>query len=93
MPSLAELCGVYKNRTAIDASLSKIHGLENGSGYADDKLVNNKYWSSQVSYDNFARLVGFSYGYVGSFSIIGFVVWQAFNTNSRAAVCVNYYRL
>ena len=68
MPSIAELCEVYKNRTAIDASLSKIHGLENGSGYADDKLVNNKYWSSsQFSYYYYyyyAWLVVFSDGYV-----------------------------
>ena len=65
MPSLAELCGVYKNRTAIDASLSKIHGLENGSGYADAKLVNSYYWSSsQDSYSFYAWLVGFSHGKV-----------------------------
>ena len=68
MPSLAELCGVYKNRTAIDASLSKIHGLENGSGYADAKLVNSWYWSSsQISYYRYAWLVGFSDGYVGNY--------------------------
>ncbi len=65
MPSLAELCEVYKNRTAIDASLAKIHGLENGSGYADAKLVNNWYWSSsQISYNDIAWHVGFSGGYV-----------------------------
>ena len=65
MPSLAELCDVYKNRTAIDASLAKIHGLENGSGYADAKLVNNWYWSSsQISYNDIAWHVGFSGGYV-----------------------------
>ena len=69
MPSLAELCGVYKNRTAIDASLSKIHGLENGSGYADEKLVNSYYWSSsQNSYYYNAWLVDFSDGNVNSLS-------------------------
>ena len=69
MPSLAELCGVYKNRTAIDASLSKIHGLENGSGYADDKLVIDQYWSSsQNSNDNYAWLVDFSDGNVNDYS-------------------------
>ena len=67
MPSLAELCGVYKNRTAIDASLSKIHGLENGSGYADEKLENSWYWSSsQSSYSDLAWLVDFSDGNVYS---------------------------
>ena len=65
MPSIAELCEVYKNRTAIDASLAKIHGLANGSGYADEKLVNNWYWSSS-QYSNIisAWLVDFSDGYV-----------------------------
>lgn len=46
MPSIAELCEVYKNRTAINASLAKIHGLTNGSGYADAKLADDWYWSS-----------------------------------------------
>ena len=65
MPSLAELCEVYKNRTEIDASLAKIHGLENGSGYADEKLVNSRYWSSsQYSSDIYAWLVYFSDGNV-----------------------------
>ena len=66
MPSLAELCEVYKNRTAIDASLAKIHGLENGSGYADEKLENNMYWSSSQdsNYVYYAWLVGFSDGNV-----------------------------
>ena len=65
MPSLAELCEVYKNRTEIDASLSKIHALENGSGYADAKLVNSWYWSSSQDSDyDYAWLVDFSDGYV-----------------------------
>ena len=65
MPSIAELCEVYKNRTAINASLAKIHGLENGSGYADEKLVNSRYWSSsQYSSDIYAWLVYFSDGNV-----------------------------
>ena len=65
MPSLEELCEVYKNRMEIDASLAKIHGLENGSGYADEKLVNSRYWSSsQYSSDIYAWLVYFSDGNV-----------------------------
>ena len=66
MPSLAELCGVYKNRTAINASLAKIHGLTNGSGYADEKLVNSWYWSSSQDsyYNKDAWLVDFSDGNV-----------------------------
>lgn len=38
MPSLAELCQVYKNEDVINASLEKIHNLNNGSIYADSKL-------------------------------------------------------
>ncbi|UTC77990.1 DUF4959 domain-containing protein [Treponema sp. OMZ 799] len=49
MPSLAELCGVYKNREAINASLAKIYGL--GSSYADSSLGTSAFWSSsQLSY-------------------------------------------
>ena len=49
MPSLAELCGVYKNRAVINESLAKIHGLNNS--YADSTLGALWYWSSsQFSY-------------------------------------------
>ncbi|UTC44928.1 DUF4959 domain-containing protein [Treponema sp. OMZ 857] len=65
MPSLAELCEVYKNRTAINASLAKISSLN--SSYADASLGTSWYWSSsQHSYDYyFAWLVYFSDGDVG----------------------------
>ena len=54
MPSLAELCEVYKNRDAINASLKAIHDiLPDGSTYADESLVESYYWSSsQDSYFN-----------------------------------------
>ncbi|UTD07484.1 DUF4959 domain-containing protein [Treponema denticola] len=48
MPSLAELCGVYKNRTEINASLEKIHGL--GSSYADSRLDDSLFWSSSQDF-------------------------------------------
>ena len=60
MPSLAELCEVYKNRDAINESLEKIHGLNNS--YADSSLdASSWYWSSsQASYPNdLAWLVSF----------------------------------
>ena len=62
MPSLAELCEVYKNRAAINDSLEKIHGLD--SNYADSTLGTSLYWSSsQDSYGNDgAWLVHFSGG-------------------------------
>lgn len=60
MPSIAELCEVYKNRTAINASLAKIHGLTNGSGYADAKLADDWYWSSSDGWR-----VGFNDYYTG----------------------------
>lgn len=49
MPSIQELCQVYKNREAINESLAKIHGLENGGSYADLSLGNNDFWSSSQS--------------------------------------------
>ena len=65
MPSLAELCEVYRNREAINDSLAKIHGL--GSSYADSSLGSNVYWpSSQNSfYDVNAWNVYFGNGGVG----------------------------
>ena len=67
MPSLAELCEVYKNRDAINESLAKIHGLD--SDYADATLDTSWYWSSsQYSYSyNFAWLVNFGDGNVDYF--------------------------
>ena len=47
MPSLAELCEVYKNRETINESLAKIHGL--GNSYADSRLTNSLFWSSSQS--------------------------------------------
>jgi len=47
MPSLAELCEVYKNRETINTSLEKIHGLNNS--YADSTLGDSSYWSSSQS--------------------------------------------
>ena len=70
MPSIAELCGVYRNREAINASLAKIHGLENGGSYADSSLGTSWFWSSsQYSNSNkYAWLVVFVYGGVDYFS-------------------------
>ncbi|UTC49506.1 DUF4959 domain-containing protein [Treponema vincentii] len=64
MPSIAELCEVYKNRAVINESLAKIR--EQNSGYADSSLGTSSYWSSsQKSNDNdYAWLVDFGDGYV-----------------------------
>ena len=64
MPSLAELCEVYKNRTDINASLAKISSLN--SSYADASLGTSWYWSSSQysDYDNYAWVVSFSVGNV-----------------------------
>jgi len=68
MPSLAELCVVYRNREAINASLAKINGL--GSSYADSSLGTSCFWSSSQLSDNnsYAWLVSFSDGYVNDTS-------------------------
>ena len=68
MPSLAELCEVYKNRDAINESLAKIHGLD--SDYANSTLDTLWYWtSSQYSYyNNYAWYVNFSGGSVATSS-------------------------
>ena len=65
MPSLAELCEVYKNRESINESLAKIR--EQNSSYADSSLGTSWYWSSSQysSTNDFAWYVGFSDGYVG----------------------------
>ena len=64
MPSLAELCEVYKNRAVINESLTKIRGLD--SNYADESLGTSWYWSSSQYSDssNYAWDVNFSDGYV-----------------------------
>ena len=67
MPSLAELCEVYKNRAVINESLTKIRGLD--SNYADESLGTSWYWSSQYSGSNsYAWYVDFSDGNMGNLS-------------------------
>lgn len=46
MPSLAELCSVYKSLEAINSTLALINKLENGSTYADKSLGEKLFWSS-----------------------------------------------
>ena len=68
MPTLAELCEVYKNRAVINESLTKIRGLD--SNYADESLGTSWYWSSSQP-SNFyksAWYVDFGYGYVDSYT-------------------------
>ena len=68
MPSLAELCEVYKNRDAINESLAKICDL--GSDYAVSSLDGySRYWSSsQASNDKgCAWDVFFSNGNMGNY--------------------------
>ena len=61
VPSLAELCEVYKNKEVIQTSLTKAGGFTIGTSH---------YWSSSqnASYYNDAYLVNFSNGYVGNYS-------------------------
>ena len=50
MPSIAEFCEVYKNKEAVNASLSKINGLN--SAYADADLGTDSFWSSSQRSDS-----------------------------------------
>ena len=68
MPSIAELCALYKNKEAVNASLSKINGLN--SAYADANLGTGYIWSSsQYSYLNkFAWIAVFGSGNLDYYS-------------------------
>ena len=46
MPSIAELCEIYRNKEKIDASLKAIHDLPDGGTYADTSFKSESYWSS-----------------------------------------------
>ncbi|MBC6720090.1 fibronectin type III domain-containing protein [Treponema sp. Marseille-Q4130] len=67
MPSIAELCQVYKNKEAVNESLLKISG--SASSYADASLGTGWYWSSsQYSYsDKDAWLADFGSGYLSGY--------------------------
>ena len=67
MPSIAELCQVYKNKEAVNESLLKING--SASSYADASFGTEDFWSSsQDSYnDNSAWLADFDSGALGNF--------------------------
>ena len=69
MPSLAELCEVYKNKDKINASLKTIHDASGGSAYADESLGTNFYWSSsqRSNYYYDAWDVRFGVGNVGNY--------------------------
>jgi hypothetical protein len=60
VPSISELCTLYRNMTAVNESLSKVGGTQ----------IANGYWSSSQSSNgsDFAWIVSFSNGYVGDFS-------------------------
>ena len=52
MPSIAELCQVYKNKEAVNESLLKING--SASSYADASLGTGWYWSSS-QFSNYSK--------------------------------------
>jgi len=49
LPSIAELCKIYKNREIINTSLKKIYELDNAA--ADNGLGTGWYWSSSQTHD------------------------------------------
>ena len=77
MPSIAELCQVYKNKEAVNESLSKINGLD--SGYADVSLGTGWYWSSsQDSLNLSAWLAYFGSG----------ILYYNFKFNGNYVCCI-----
>lgn len=65
IPSIAELCIIYKNRESINNSLQKIYKLDNN--LAINELGTNWYWSSSQAkkQDDYAWFVHFVNGYAG----------------------------
>ena len=57
LPTVAELYTIYQNKDVVDGSLSKVGGSTFGTSW---------YWSccQYPSYDDFARVLGFNYGYM-----------------------------
>lgn len=64
LPSIAEVCAIYANREAVNASLRLIHALDDAA--AMDGLGTNWYWSSSQSSarDDYAWFVHYFNGYV-----------------------------
>ena len=65
MPSIAELCDIYQNREAVNASLRHIYSLDGSA--AMNGLETNWYWSSSQagSEDDYAWFVHYFNGYAG----------------------------
>ncbi|MDO5540269.1 MAG: hypothetical protein Q4F83_09335 [Eubacteriales bacterium] len=65
MPSIAELCDIYQNREAVNASLRYIYSLDGSA--AMNGLETNWYWSSSQagSEDDYAWFVHYFNGYAG----------------------------
>ena len=82
MPSLAELCEVYKNSAAINTSLAKISSLN--SSYADASLDASHYWSSSQSFS-----AGFHAWYV-DFSSVGRVDYNSKGTYRRVCCLAGF---
>ncbi len=76
MPSLVELCEVYKNRTAINESYKKIRDLS--SAYAPRELV-YYYWSSS-QYSNSSAYSDYCYAW-----------FVFFKTGELSSLLKNYY--
>lgn len=65
LPSIVELCMIYENRAAVNASLEKICALD--SAAAMNGMDTNWYWSSSQadSQDDYAWFVHYFNGYAG----------------------------
>ena len=63
MPSVAELCGIYRTREKIDASFKAIHDLPDGGTYADVSFKSESQLQD-FNRDTYAWNVSFGTGYV-----------------------------
>lgn len=66
MPSIAELCYVYRCKDVVNEAFSKINSLPNGSNLSENAFNESYFWSSSQCSENYrwAWNVNFSNGMI-----------------------------
>ena len=80
MPSIVELCTVWKNREAIDASFTKIHSIN--PQYAAESLDKRYHWSSSQS------AFSYSSAYIVSLDDSGSIFHDLKSDQRRVVCCI-----